>query len=171
MSKNSESNTVAISWEEAAKLSEDYAEVLAREEFGYDLIIDQHDTLRWKANPQRENEIMNEFGATDLNDLFGRCRADKNDPKIRELYKAMGYSLYGFWEVFYWEVNNEDAWAYQGRLKDLPNKRKMGFQVEFLVDGGIDPEDFQEEFEALLDTIAEAADEIHEVISFERLLY
>jgi hypothetical protein len=26
----------------------------------------------------------------------------------------MGYSLSGYWEIFYWEVNNEDAEDYHG---------------------------------------------------------
>lgn len=100
-----------ISWKAAAAISEDYEEVLERETI-HDLVVDEHGTIRWAECPAREKEIMNIFGATDLNDLFGRCRADKNDPLIRELYKCMGYSLYGYWEVFFWEMNNPRADEY-----------------------------------------------------------
>jgi hypothetical protein len=105
-----------ISWEDAAKIDEDYAEILEREFHDGELYITESGTLCWVENPKREEEIMNAFGAKDLDDLFGRCRADKNDPIIRELYKCIGYSMSGFWEIFYWEVNNEDADAYRGRL-------------------------------------------------------
>jgi len=165
-----------ISWEAAAALDEEYAKVLEREELGYDLYIDNANVLRWVPNPERVEEIMNEFGAKDLNDLFGRCNADKNDPKIRELYKAMGYSLSGFWEIFYWEVNNEDAWAYQGRLKTPVDKKRLGFEVQFEVNGDIDPEKFKKAFESFLEFGADEAENIegayeHKIISVERLLY
>lgn len=104
-----------VSWEEAASMGEEYQEVLERE-FFHPLHIDEHGTLRWFPDPDREQEIMKQFGASDLNDLFGRCRADKNTDIIHELYKCMGYSLFGFWEVFYWEANNENANEYKGRL-------------------------------------------------------
>jgi len=101
-----------ISWEDAAKIADTYELVLSREEKdSHEIVLDKHSTLRWVANPDRENEIMDSFGAKDLNDLFTKG-VDKNDPIIRELYKCIGYSLYGFWEVFYWEVNNERANEY-----------------------------------------------------------
>ena len=54
---------------------------------------------------------MQEFGAKDLNDLFIKG-ANKNDPRIRELYRWIGYSIFGYWEVFYWDWNNDcvDEW-------------------------------------------------------------
>lgn len=106
-----------ISWEEAATVSEEYAEVLAREELGHKLFVDGDGTIRWVPNEARKIEIMNHYGALDLNDLF-RKGADKNDPKVRELYKCLGYSLSGFWEVFYWETNNRHQIKYQGRMSD-----------------------------------------------------
>ena len=116
-----------ITWEECAALSSDYEDVLTTEETGHNLYVDKHDTIRWEANPAKEQEIMNKFGAHDLNDLFGCCRADKNDPLVRELYKNMGVSLYMFWEVFYWEVNNERADEYCSRqmVKKMIERKKV----------------------------------------------
>jgi len=106
-----------ISWEDAAKeMGEEYVDILEREFHDGELYVTPDGYVRWVEDPERAKEIMDSFGAKDLNDLFGRCRADKNDPIIRELYKCIGYSLYGFWEIFYWDVNNEDADEYRGRL-------------------------------------------------------
>lgn len=102
-----------ISWVDAATIADIYELVLTREEqTGHEIHINEHGTLRWDANPDREKEIMDGFGAKDLNDLFMYKGFDKNDPIIRELYKCIGYSIYGFWEIFYWEVNNEYANEY-----------------------------------------------------------
>lgn len=107
-----------ISWEEAAAFDEEYSYVLEREFVDCELYVDSHYVIRWKKNPEREKEIMKMYGAKDLNDLFGRGGVSKNDPIIRELYKVIGYSLYGFWEIFYWEVNNPRQVEYQGRMPD-----------------------------------------------------
>ena len=107
-----------ISWADAAKIADTYELVLSREEKdGHEIIIDKHDTLRWVEHPVRAQEIMNSFRAKDMNELFHNG-ADKNDPIIRELYKCIGYSLSGFWEIFYWEVNNERANEYVAPTKD-----------------------------------------------------
>lgn len=104
----------------------EYAEVI-RGETAHDhvLIENEHGTYRWKRDEKRELEIMNYFGAIDLNDVVSEWYKDSkhqlrspsgthsNDPLVRELYRCIGYSLSGYWEVFYWEVNNDAAsyWA------------------------------------------------------------
>ena len=102
-----------VSRTEIALVSDEYKDVMYGERFhGHKIVEDEHGTYRWVADPEKEQAIMDEFGAKDLNDLFGRCRADKNDPKVRELYRHIGYSIFGYWEVFYWDWNNEkcDEW-------------------------------------------------------------
>jgi len=95
---------------EIALINDEYKDVMYGERFhNHNIITGEDGRLRWEADPEKEQAIMDEFGAEDLNDLFGRCRADKNDPKVRELYRWIGYSIFGYWEVFYWEVNNEDV--------------------------------------------------------------
>lgn len=143
-----------ISWEEAAVLEDIYAEVLETEELGHELYVSDHGTIRWVANPEKEQEIMDEFGARDLNVLFMKG-ANKNDPRIRELYKHIGYSLFGFWEIFYWEVNNELAYKYLGRKKG--NKKRVKFSVVVEVDNDTDEEDFKHCFTNYLDDGANMA--------------
>ena len=101
-----------LSYEEVGNLSDEYKDILSREVSGHRLYISSNETIRWEKNQPRVDEIMKFFGADDLNDLFGKCQADKNDPLVRELYKCMGYSLSGFWEVFYWDWNNDKADEY-----------------------------------------------------------
>lgn len=122
-----------ISWEDAAAVDEVYAEVLETEELGHGLYVDEHDTIRWVENPLREQEIMDEFSASDLNDLYIKG-AEKNDPLVRELYKNIGYSLFGFWEIFYWRLNNSKAHLYTGRLERNEIKIKDMFGNELTVD-------------------------------------
>ena len=144
-----------ISWDDAAKLAPEYREVLSVEEFGHELHVNEHGTLRWVANPEKEQEIMDEFGASDLNQLFARG-ADKNDPRIRDLYKCMGYSLFGFWEVFYWEVNNPRAYKYLGRYAGVKKPiKRMTFQVCVDMDEDMDEEEFDELFDQYLESVAD----------------
>ncbi len=42
---------------------------------------------------------------------------NKNSEIYRKLYRDMGYSLYGYWEIFYWEVNNPDYAEYKPNTK------------------------------------------------------
>jgi len=127
-----------ITWTEAATISDEYQKVLSREKHLHPLIVDKYGTLRWVANEDREHELMREFEARDLNDLFLKG-ASKNDPKVRELYRHMGVSLFMYWEVFYWKVNNEDADDYSeetSRMKDyFDNQLNLGDEVAFYAPG------------------------------------
>ena len=55
------------------------------------------------------------LAAYDLNtrvaDMLSRG-ITKNDEEWRNLYRSIGYSLSAYWEVFYWEMNNEIASEY-----------------------------------------------------------
>lgn len=90
---------------------ETYAEIMRGEIHHNHIVVEtaESGTWRWKAYPERRIEIMQQFGAKDMNDLFARCGADKNDPLVRELYRCMGYSLSGYHEIFYWKVNHHKA--------------------------------------------------------------
>jgi hypothetical protein len=41
----------------------------------------------------------------------------KNSEEVRKLYHDMGYSLSGYWEIFCWEANNENARKYKPKKK------------------------------------------------------
>jgi hypothetical protein len=71
--------------------------------------------LYWKEVPQ----IRSYVNRIDLNDLWmllGALGFDRNSETLRRMYRGMGYSLFGSWEIFHWEVTNELAHEYE------PNK-------------------------------------------------
>lgn len=58
-------------------------------------------------------------GKYDLNKImadFSKRGLTKNSEEVRALLRSIGYSLYGYWEIVYWEVNNSDVKSY------IPNK-------------------------------------------------
>ncbi|MEM1219601.1 MAG: hypothetical protein AAGH79_11835 [Bacteroidota bacterium] len=95
---------------------ETYREILDKEtHHDHKIIQDDHGVYRWEEIPMI-NDILK---GMDLNDLFLLLISlghGKNSEVYRKLYRNMGYSLFGYWEVFYWEVNNEEADRYE------PNK-------------------------------------------------
>lgn len=100
-----------------SELPDDYAEMMKTESHHqHEVIKDAHGVLRWKADP-----FVRKFtDGCNLNNIVQGLYAngnDKNSELYRELYRRMGYSLSGYWEIFYWEVNNEDADQY------VPNAR------------------------------------------------
>lgn len=104
-----------ISREEAAKISEEYKLVLDTEtHHSHILIKDEKGTIRWRENGTVRSLITK--GDIDLNKLiimFHEMGYDKNSEVYRKLYRDMGYSLYGYWQIFYWDMNNEDADKYK----------------------------------------------------------
>jgi hypothetical protein len=120
--------TKFITREELLKLDIDYLnEVFAVEDHDHPIIVTPSDrgrSYRWQSDPLID-EMFNR-GMIDLNTIMSGqsnaavgihpkvkpTRIIKNDPLIRELYRRLGYSLFGYWEVFYWEVNNDNADKY-----------------------------------------------------------
>jgi len=107
-----------ISWTEVAAMNDEYFAVLHCEPLGHLLHVDKNGTIRFEEKPERAKEIMDSVGAKDLNEFYeiyyDQFTPDydepaKNNKLFRELYKCRGYSINGFWEVFYWEMNNEDV--------------------------------------------------------------
>lgn len=99
-------NIVTIA--EASAIHEHYALILEREVFAAHerrIIQDEHGTIRWESDPLIC--MLFDSEALDLNTLFANG-ANKNDPLVRDLYRRLGYSLSGYWEVFYWDVNHEE---------------------------------------------------------------
>jgi hypothetical protein len=93
---------------------EDYAEIFKKESHHVHRVIeDEHGTLRWEADPV-VNEIVDRVNLNDLWLMFMKMGLTKNSEPVRKLYRDMGYSLSGYWEIFYWDVNNEAAEEYDG---------------------------------------------------------
>jgi len=103
-----------------------YREVFEKDGHDHEIYLDDHDTLRWRSNPSVELiNTMNEYDdehlikggyVFDLNKFWEKWYKSgrtKNDSAIRRLYRDMGYSVHGYWEIFFWEVNNDiaDEWG------------------------------------------------------------
>jgi hypothetical protein len=81
------------------------------------VIVDEHDTVRWKEDKVVSALLSNQINLNDLWILFRSMGLTKNSEEMRKLYRDMGYSLSGYWEIFYWETNNEDAGKYKQKKK------------------------------------------------------
>jgi len=72
--------------------------------------------LRWKPDPALNPEGLN---LNDVCEYFVRKGITKNDEKWRDYYRRLGYSLFGYWEVFYWDLNNEEADQYDPKTAKI----------------------------------------------------
>lgn len=90
-----------------------FSEMVGKESHhNHGIIQDKHGTLRW----QKDDFIDKLTEDCNLNNIitgFYENGNNKNTESYRELYRRMGYSLEGYWEVFYWEANNELADQYE----------------------------------------------------------
>jgi len=95
-------------------LSEPYYKTILDTESHHDheIIIDSHGVIRWKENEQVVAPLLQNISLNSLIMLFNILGITKNSEEYRALYRHMGYSLSGYWEIFYWELNNEDADEY-----------------------------------------------------------
>ena len=92
---------------------EDFQEIFAAESHhDHEVIEDEHGTLRWKRNDQVD-KLVTEMNLNNIWALFYHMGLNKNSEEVRKIYRDMGYSLNGYWEIFYWEVNNELASEYR----------------------------------------------------------
>ena len=82
----------------------------------HEVIEDEQGTLRWKSDPT-VREVLDRVNLNDIWMLFYKMGLTKNSEEVRKLYRDMGYSLSGYWEIFYWEMNNEDARKYKPKKK------------------------------------------------------
>ncbi len=109
-----------VSREEVSMADESYAELLKKETHHNHEIIKDGDVFRWRQNPDVRFLVDEKISLNDLIPLLHCLGYDKNSEVYRQLYRDMGYSIFGYWEVFYWEVNNPKADEY------VPNKDCIG---------------------------------------------
>ncbi len=100
-------------------LPSDYSEMMETEtHHDHEIVKDEHGTIRWKEDP-----FISQFTSDcSLNDIVAGFYANgnnKNTESYRELYRKMGYSLSGYWEIFYWDMNNEIADEYKQPCKAI----------------------------------------------------
>ena len=83
-----------------------YTDILdAETHHNHKIIMDEGGIIRWKEKPV-VREMVDAIG---LNEIIVRLNIngfDKNSEIYRKIYRGLGYSLYGYWEIFYWEANN-----------------------------------------------------------------
>jgi len=79
----------------------------------HEIVKDEHGTLRWRPNPSVRLMIDTKINLNDLIILMNELGYGKNSEVYRALYRNMGYSLFRYWEVFYWEANNPQASEYK----------------------------------------------------------
>jgi hypothetical protein len=115
------------------KLPSDYTEMMATEGHHNHEIVEVSDVIRWK-----ENEGVRELVTMcDLGRMISDMEANgigKNHEEYRRLYRNMGCSLSRYWEIFYWDLNNEDADKYVQPVapnnKAVDNKTQRSKQNE-----------------------------------------
>lgn len=99
-----------------------YLEVLRKETHHNHIIVrDKNGILRWQED-ENVRDLMINISLNDLIPMFHALGWDKNSEQYRELYRKMGYSLHGYWEIFYWEANNEEADEYEPKTLVKVNK-------------------------------------------------
>lgn len=102
-----------ITREEAAGKSEVYMIIFDTEcHHDHEIVMDG-DVLRWKANPTVRHLIDERIDLNYLINLFHQMGYGKNSEVYRKLYRDMGYSLSGYYDVFYWDANNAEYEQYK----------------------------------------------------------
>lgn len=92
------------------EITEDpYREILDVEtHHEHEIYKDNIGTLRWKENSDVVKWV-NRIGMNEIMMFFECLGLNNNSELVRKLYRDIGYTLFGYWEVFYWEANNDIA--------------------------------------------------------------
>jgi len=89
-----------------------FGEIMRRESH-HDQPIELRDGIpRWEQNPDVRN-MVDKIGLNDVIGLFISMGYTKNSEVWRKLYRDIGTSLFAYWEVFYWDMNNKDVDEYR----------------------------------------------------------
>lgn len=88
-----------------------YQEMLLTEQHHNHEIVLVDGRYRWKENQDVSN-LVDLIGLTEIVSAMYSKGLTKNSEEYRKLYRDIGYSLNGYWEVFYWEMNNEETSEY-----------------------------------------------------------
>ena len=89
-----------------------YQEIFDKESHhDHQIYTDEYGTIRWVPD-ETVNRLVENISLNYLCPLLVALGYDKNSEVYRKLYRDMGYSLFGYWEIFYWDVNNDKADEY-----------------------------------------------------------
>lgn len=83
-------------------------------EIHHDHIVlkDQDGTYMWQPN-MNLRQLTDELGLNKVMQVLELLGCNRNSEIVRKLYRDLGYSLGRYWEVFYWEANNDIAKEYR----------------------------------------------------------
>jgi len=95
-----------------SELLADYSKMLKTESHHDHKIVIVNDVFRWQESIP-VNGLLENISLNDLCPLLNVLGYGKNSEIYRKLYRDMGYSLSGYYEIFYWDFNNEDADNYR----------------------------------------------------------
>ena len=105
-------------------------EILDKETHHNHLIVeDANGVLRWKENPV-VNLYLSKISLNDLLPLLMQLGFDKNSEVYRKLYRDMGYSLYGYWEIFYFSSNNPNKKKYKPSTNAKRTRRQSAIHAK-----------------------------------------
>ncbi len=82
----------------------------------HQIFEDQFGILRWVPNIDYINSNINKNLNEVVKEMLERG-LDKNCEEYRKVYRYIGYSLIGYWDIFYWEFNNPIAPLYKPNEK------------------------------------------------------
>jgi len=101
--------------EEVSAMTDGYDEIFKKESHhDHKIIEDDNGTLRWESNDSIK--YLFDKRLIDLNEIAVHF-SDKNSEVYRKLNRDLGYSLSGYWELFYWEINNPIVDQYRSDLQ------------------------------------------------------
>ena len=78
----------------------------------HEIIKDGGGTMRWKEK-RRVYQLLKSIPLNEMIELMYLMGLTKNSEAYRKLYRDMGYSLDGYWEIFYLDMNNADVKEYE----------------------------------------------------------
>ena len=109
MTENTENALVLVL---RSDLPSEYSEMMETEQHHHhEIVKDENGVFRWKEDPFI-CRLIDACSISNIIDGFHANGIDKNSEVFRELFRRGGYPLRGYWEIFYWEVNNEEAGNY-----------------------------------------------------------
>jgi len=84
----------------------DFIKIIKKENHHkHEIIQDEDGRLFWKP----DENLCAEIEGKNINDnifYFHSNGLDKNSEEYRKFYRDMGYSLLGYWNIFYCKINN-----------------------------------------------------------------
>ena len=95
----------------------DFIEIMKKESHhSHEIIQDNEGILYWKP----DQNLCAEIEGKNINDnifYFHSNGLDKNSEEYRKFFRDMGYSLLGYWNIFYCKTNNPICTNYRKNCK------------------------------------------------------